>query len=68
MKVFYICFALVFLLTYISCKPPSEKNDADLILLNGIIWTVNPGQPWAEAVAISGEKILAVGSTNAIKS
>ncbi|MFC2162007.1 amidohydrolase [Acidobacteriota bacterium] len=66
MKVFYICFALLFLLTYISCQPPSEKNDVDLILLNGMIWTVNPDQPWAEAVAISGGKILAIGSTNVV--
>jgi len=41
--------------------------EADLILFNGAVWTVNSGQPWAEAVAISGENILAVGSSNAIK-
>lgn len=41
--------------------------EADLILFNGAVWTVNPDQPWAEAVAISGENILAVGSSKALQ-
>ena len=40
---------------------------ADLVLLNGSVWTVNPDQPWAEAVAVKGEKILEVGSTAEVK-
>lgn len=40
---------------------------ADLVLLNGSVWTVNPDQPWAEAVAIKADKILGVGSTDEIK-
>jgi predicted amidohydrolase YtcJ len=35
---------------------------ADLILSNGRIYTVDAEDPWAEAVAISGGRILAVGS------
>ena len=31
-------------------------------LIIGRIWTANPEQPWAEAVAIDGERIVAVGS------
>jgi len=34
-----------------------------LLLVNGKIWTGNPQQPEAEAVAIRGNRILAVGST-----
>src|SRR5579875_4135469 len=34
-----------------------------LILIHGKIWTVNPRQPEAEAVAISGNRIVAVGAT-----
>src|SRR5437868_1247764 len=34
-----------------------------LLLVNGKIWTVNPQQREAEAVAISGNHIVAVGST-----
>lgn len=40
---------------------------ADLVLINGALWTVNPKQPWAEAVALKGEAILEVGSTKEIK-
>lgn len=35
---------------------------ADVILTNGRFWTGLPGQPWAEAVALRGERIIAVGS------
>ncbi|HLN00059.1 MAG TPA: amidohydrolase family protein [Bryobacteraceae bacterium] len=38
--------------------------NADLVLTNGRIWTGNAGQPWAEAVAARGERLIAVG-TNA---
>jgi predicted amidohydrolase YtcJ len=39
---------------------------ADTVVLDGKIYTVNPRQPWAEALAIRGEKIVAVGSTKDI--
>ena len=35
---------------------------ADLIFHGGLVWTVDPQQPRAEAVAVAGDKILAVGS------
>ncbi|CAN5637416.1 amidohydrolase [soil metagenome] len=34
----------------------------DLIIAGGRVWTGNPQQPWAEAVAVSGPLIHAVGS------
>ena len=40
---------------------------ADLALLNGRIWTGNPAQPWAEALAAGGERIIAVGSRDEIQ-
>ncbi len=33
----------------------------DLVLYNGKIWTGDPASPWAEAVAICGDRIRAVG-------
>jgi predicted amidohydrolase YtcJ len=36
---------------------------AAVILTNGKIWTGNPQRPWAEAVAIEGNRIVAVGSS-----
>jgi predicted amidohydrolase YtcJ len=35
---------------------------ADILVINARAYTVNSAQPWAEAVAIRGEKIVAVGS------
>ena len=35
---------------------------ADVVLLHGKIYTVDKQQPWAEAVAIRGDRIVAVGS------
>jgi len=41
---------------------------ADVIVTNARIYTENPQQPWAEAIAIQGEKILAIGDKGAIES
>lgn len=40
----------------------AAADKADLLLLNGRIWTGSQKQPWAEAVAAKGERILFVGS------
>lgn len=40
---------------------------ADLALINGHIWTGNPAQPWVEAVASRGERLIAVGATDDIE-
>lgn len=39
----------------------------DLIILNGILLIFNPAQPSAQALAVSGGKISAVGSTTEIR-
>jgi len=41
-------------------------TQADLILTNGKIYTVDAENAWAEAIAISGDRILAVGSAEKI--
>jgi len=46
-----------------SRTPPS----ADLALTNGRIWTGNKSQPWAEALASRGERIIAIGSNDEIR-
>lgn len=48
----------------ISCSPPSQH--ADLIVTNATLWTGNPNQPFAEAMAVLGDTILAVGSVDEI--
>jgi hypothetical protein len=42
-----------------TCAPPPP----DLVLLNAHIFTADPSRPFAEAVAIRGNRIVAVGST-----
>ena len=39
---------------------------ADTVIVNARIYTVNVRQPWADALAIRGDKILAVGSAKQI--
>ena len=46
-----------------SRTPPS----ADLALINGRFWTGNKSQPWAEALASRGERLIAAGSNDEIK-
>jgi predicted amidohydrolase YtcJ len=53
--------AIVALLCLVACGPVPE--DVDLLLTQGRVYTVDPAQPWAEAVAIRGGRIVAVGTT-----
>src|ERR1035441_311106 len=41
----------------------ATRSGIDLILTGGKIWTENPAQPQAEAVAISNRGIVQVGSS-----
>lgn len=43
----------------IACAAPPP----DLVLLNGRVFTADPERPWAEALAIRGDRITGVGST-----
>ncbi|MBI1747416.1 MAG: amidohydrolase [Acidobacteria bacterium] len=40
---------------------------ADLVFTNGAVWTINPKQPKAQAVAIAGSRILSVGAAAAVQ-
>lgn len=39
-----------------------SNSQADIVLVNGCIYTVDRQQPWARAVAVLGDRIIAVGS------
>jgi predicted amidohydrolase YtcJ len=58
-------FFLGFLATATAAQSPSIA--ADVLLVRGHIYTSNPAEPWAESVAVGGDKILAVGSDAALK-
>jgi predicted amidohydrolase YtcJ len=52
----------VLLLAAAAVPVGAASEPADLLLLNGAVYTVNDKQPRAEAVAVRGGKILFVGS------
>ena len=58
---------LLVAMSILAFHTTGAQSRADLILLNGKVWTVNPKQAEAEAVACIGNRIVAVGSTNEIK-
>ncbi len=45
----------------------SQSQIADIVFVNGKIWTVDKAKPEAEAVAVLGGRILSVGSTADVK-
>ena len=45
---------------------PAPITAADLVLTNGKIYTVNPEQPWAQAVAISAGKYRYIGDADGV--
>jgi len=42
---------------------PTPSPFADFVFRNGKVYTINPQQPWAEAIAIKDKKIVFVGAT-----
>jgi predicted amidohydrolase YtcJ len=50
----------------VSPAVANAQNQADLILTHGKIWTENPKQPEVEAIAIVGNRIVALGDSAAI--
>jgi len=45
----------------------SKTNPVTLAVVNARIWTGNPQRPWAEAIAVRGDRIAAVGSSAEIR-
>jgi hypothetical protein len=62
-KLFFILFIGVFF----SFSVSANQIAPDLILYNGKIFTSDDAQPDAEAIAIGGERILAIGTNDEIK-
>ena len=57
-----LCLAVFSALIFVSAAWPAATNSTDRIFFNGKIFTGEPQHPYAEAVAIHGDKIVAVGS------
>lgn len=65
---FYMGLAAIFLgIAGYACGQGLVVEPADIIVVHGRVYTENPKQPWAQAVAIRGSKIVAVGEDATIE-
>jgi hypothetical protein len=66
MKARTIALALLILALLSGCSG-ERVQPADLVIINGKIVTIDSDNPRAEAVAVDGEKIVAVGQTGMVE-
>lgn len=57
---------IVFMLSFAFMGDAQTKPEASLIVTNAKVWTVDKAEPTAQAVAIIGDRIVGVGSNEAI--
>ena len=60
MKKTFLPAAIILMLIAVSCNVSTQTSD--MIITNARIWTGNAEQPYAEAMAVSGDTIVAIGS------
>ena len=58
-----LCFAFQQTTDGTPAYGQTGSGAADMILINGFIWTVDESKPQAEAVAVRGDRIIKVGGT-----
>ncbi len=58
---------LLLVSSFLAERLPARQQPPDLILLNGQIFTSDAAHPYVQALAISGERILATGDSAKIK-
>ncbi len=63
MKLSALMLSLTLLSTSAAAANPAPERVADLILINGQVYTVDASEPWVDAIAIADARILAVGRT-----
>jgi predicted amidohydrolase YtcJ len=68
MKLKRVVLALVFLFVALSFPGAGEcRAAADYLFVNGKVYTMEPRVPWAQAVAVAKDKIVAVGKNRSIR-
>src|SRR5215467_12748026 len=58
----YFGLVAVIILGMAASGPAAGQEEKEQVLYNGKIFTAEPEHPYAEAVALRGEKIVAVGT------
>ncbi len=51
----------------LACAAPPPEAPADLAIVNARVWTGDSARPWAEAIAVRADTILAVGGDAAVR-
>ncbi|HEX2778269.1 MAG TPA: amidohydrolase family protein, partial [Gemmatimonadaceae bacterium] len=59
--------ALATLPSACSMHQPPTAEPVSLAIVNARVWTGDPRRPWADAVAVRGERIAAVGSSAEVR-
>ena len=57
---------LMAMLSLIACDRQTPTAFGSLVIIDTRVWTGDSDKPWAEAVAVDGDLIIAVGSTDEI--
>ena len=59
---------LALLVSWRATSPPrgAALDPAELVVKNARVWTADPGQPWAEAVAVAKGRLTFVGSASEV--
>lgn len=65
--VLVVVATLVMMVCLIAACGPSESEKADLVLKNGVVYTVDKSRSVAQAVAIRGDRIVFVGSDSDVE-
>ena len=60
------CLFLSSLLLLSACSPEPGVEPADIVLMNGGVYTVDAERSWAEAVAVRGGEIVSVGNNDLV--
>lgn len=68
MKFYLFPLVIIPLLLIFNCQKNVSEDSVSLAIINARIWTANPDQPWAEAIALKDNIITYVGSTKEITS
>jgi predicted amidohydrolase YtcJ len=64
-----LTWTLVFAFVLTTAPTPAQAADeiADSVWTGGVIYTMDPDQPTAEAIAVKGQKLIYVGSDEKVK-
>ncbi|HUF26516.1 MAG TPA: amidohydrolase [Gemmatimonadaceae bacterium] len=66
-RLIFLSVAITFACTSMPADPDPDPDPVSLAVVNARVWTGDSRRPWAEAVAVRGERIAAVGSSAEIR-